>query len=120
MCGIAGIIFSRNNEELLQQIKAATQILSHRGPQYEQHWQSNNSGVALGHSRLCIIDVDERSNQPFRYLNRYYIVHNGELYNYLEIKKDLQNKGYHFNTESDTEVIVAAYDVYKKRLPAKL
>jgi asparagine synthase (glutamine-hydrolysing) len=112
MCGIAGIISSHKTEELLQQIKAATQILSHRGPQYEQYWQSYN--VAFGHARLCIIDVDQRSNQPFHYLNRYHIVHNGELYNYLEIKKELQNKGYPFSTESDTEVIVAAYDAYKK------
>jgi asparagine synthase (glutamine-hydrolysing) len=114
MCGIAGIISSHKTEELLQQIKAATQILSHRGPEYEQYWQSDSAGVAFGHTRLCIIDVDQRSNQPFHYLKRYHIVHNGELYNYLEIKKELQNKGYHFSTESDTEVIVAAYDAYKK------
>jgi asparagine synthase (glutamine-hydrolysing) len=114
MCGIAGMVSSHKTEGLLQQIKAATQTLSHRGPQYEQYWQSDNVGVVLGHKRLCIIDVDQRSNQPFHYLNRYHVIHNGELYNYLEIKKNLQDKGYYFSTESDTEVIVAAYDAYKK------
>jgi asparagine synthase (glutamine-hydrolysing) len=114
MCGIAGIISLHKTEERTQQIKTATQTLSHRGPQYEQYWQNNNASVAFGHTRLCIIDVDQRSNQPFHYLNRYHIVHNGELYNYLELKRELQSKGCHFSTESDTEVIVAAYDIYKK------
>jgi asparagine synthase (glutamine-hydrolysing) len=114
MCGIAGIISLYKREELSQQIKAATQILTHRGPQHEQYWQNKKGNILLGHKRLCIIDVDPRSNQPLHYLNRYHIVHNGELYNYLEIKKDLQGKGYHFCTESDTEVIVVAYHAYKK------
>jgi asparagine synthase (glutamine-hydrolysing) len=114
MCGIAGIVSLYKREELSQQIKAATQILTHRGPQHEQYWQNKKGNVTFGHKRLCIIDVDPRSNQPLHYLNRYHIVHNGELYNYLEIKKELQAKGYHFSTESDTEVIVAAYDAYKK------
>jgi asparagine synthase (glutamine-hydrolysing) len=114
MCGIAGIVSLYKREELSQQIKAATQILTHRGPQHEQYWQNKKGNVTFGHQRLCIIDVDPRSNQPLHSLNRYHIVHNGELYNYLEIKKELQGKGYHFSTESDTEVIVAAYDAYKK------
>lgn len=114
MCGIAGIISPHKTEDLSQQIKAATQTLTHRGPQNEQYWQNTNGNVIFGHKRLCIIDVDQRSNQPFLYLNRYTIIHNGELYNYLEVKKDLQKKGYQFSTESDTEVIAAAYDAYKK------
>jgi asparagine synthase (glutamine-hydrolysing) len=75
------------------------------------HHQNNH--IAFGHKRLCIIDVDQRSNQPFSYLNRYQIIHNGELYNYLEIKEELQKKGYQFSTNSDTEVIVAAFDAYR-------
>src|SRR5688572_2936121 len=113
MCGIAGIIYQKKLNDIQPRIQAATHILTHRGPEHEQYWYHQNGNVALGHKRLSIIDVDQRSNQPFHYLNRYRIIHNGELYNYLEIKKELEKKGYHFSTESDTEVIVAAFDAFK-------
>ena len=114
MCGIAGIISQNRLEDIQYRIHNATGALAHRGPDHEQYWYGPNNNVALGHKRLCIIDADQRSNQPFRYLDRYQIIHNGELYNYLEIKKELQQKGYSFYTESDTEVVVAAYHAYKK------
>lgn len=114
MCGIAGIISRKAAAELQQQIMAATRIQSHRGPEDEQYWLAANGFVALGHQRLCIIDPDKRSAQPFRYLNRYSIVHNGELYNYIELKEELKKKGCTFSTTSDTEVIVAAYHAYKE------
>lgn len=114
MCGIAGIISPKKISDAEQRIQIATLTLSHRGPEHEQYWLNKENTVVLGHMRLCIIDVDERSNQPFHYLNRYQIIHNGELYNYLEIKKELEQKGYQFFTESDTEVIAAAYHAYKK------
>jgi asparagine synthase (glutamine-hydrolysing) len=113
MCGIAGIISPKKISDAQQRIQSATLTLSHRGPENEAYWLNQENTVALGHKRLCIIDVDQRSNQPFHYLNRYQIVHNGELYNYLEIKKELEKKGYSFFTESDTEVIIAAFDAYK-------
>src|SRR5688572_6330610 len=114
MCGIAGILSLTKIKDAQQIIKAATNVLTHRGPEQEQHWFNEEGTVALGHTRLCIIDINQRSNQPFNYLNRYRIIHNGELYNYLEIKKKLEKKGYSFSTESDTEVIIAAYHAYKK------
>lgn len=113
MCGIAGILSSTKIKDAQQIIAAATKALAHRGPGQEQYWLNAEENVALGHRRLCIIDVTQRSNQPFRYLNRYQIIHNGELYNYLEIKKELEKKGFGFSTASDTEVIVAAYHAYK-------
>ena len=115
MCGIAGIISQNRSEDIQQHIHAAINALTHRGPEHKQYWFNQNSTIALGHQRLCIIDADQRSNQPFEYLGRYQIIHNGELYNYIEIKKALELKGYRFSTESDTEVIVAAYDSYKNQ-----
>jgi asparagine synthase (glutamine-hydrolysing) len=111
MCGIAGI-FSGTNA--IQRIEAATACLHHRGPEDTGVYTSNNNNVALGHTRLCIIDCTAAARQPLTYLNRYIIVHNGELYNYLEIKKELESRGYAFVSQSDTEVIVAAYAAYGK------
>ncbi|MBK6836784.1 MAG: asparagine synthase (glutamine-hydrolyzing) [Bacteroidetes bacterium] len=83
-------------------------LLQHRGPDFRKIVSSGN--VILGHIRLSILDLDIRSHQPFEYLDRYVIVFNGEIYNYLELKEDLKNIGYSFRTESDTEVILALYD----------
>ncbi len=87
--------------------------LAHRGPDGEGLWQNENKTVLLGHRRLCIIDISEAAAQPMNYLDRYSIVHNGEIYNYIEIKNELAEKGYAFRTKSDTEVILAAYDHWK-------
>jgi asparagine synthase (glutamine-hydrolysing) len=86
-----------------------TDALIHRGPDGEGAWLSNNGVVALGHRRLSIIDLSEGGAQPMHYLNRYTITFNGEIYNYIELKKQLQSKGYAFKSDSDTEVILAAY-----------
>jgi asparagine synthase (glutamine-hydrolysing) len=67
------------------------------------------SYMAFGHRRLSIIDLSFAGHQPMSYLNRYWIVYNGEVYNYIEIRKDLEQKGYSFNSTSDTEVIMVAY-----------
>ena len=69
-----------------------------------------NSSMALGHRRLSILDLSFAGHQPMGYLDRYWIVYNGEIYNYIEIKKELEQKGYSFNSTSDTEMIMAAYD----------
>ncbi len=112
MCGIAGIVSKAASTIALQQkVADATKTLAHRGPNDEQYWYDSN--IAFGHKRLCIIDPHKRSSQPLHYLDRYIIIHNGEIYNYLEIKKELQKKGFSFSTESDTEVIAAAYHAYK-------
>ena len=112
MCGIAGIV--SNNLQLVSKdrIQSATRCLRHRGPEGEGFWLNNDQTVAFGHLRLGIIDLTEAAKQPMKYLDRYCIVHNGEIYNYVELKKELQHKGYQFTTQSDTEVIVAAYDYW--------
>jgi len=68
------------------------------------------SRIALGHRRLSIIDLSFSGHQPMGYLNRYWIVYNGEVYNYIELRQELEAAGYHFHSKTDTEVIMAAYD----------
>lgn len=110
MCGIAGIISSNSQLISKERIQSATNCLRHRGPEGEGLWINEDKTVALGHLRLSIIDLSKEAAQPMHYLDRYCIVHNGELYNYIEIKDSLLQKGYRFTSQSDTEAIVAAYD----------
>jgi asparagine synthase (glutamine-hydrolysing) len=87
-----------------------TNALAHRGPDGEGSWYSEEGKLALGHRRLAIIDLSENGAQPMQYQEKYVITFNGEIYNYLELRIELSSKGYAFNTSSDTEVLLAAYD----------
>lgn len=112
MCGIYGTTIAYNKKEVESKLKRT----SFRGPDMMgiQMFNSDNSQITLGHNRLAIIDLDARSNQPFAYSD-FHIVFNGEIYNYLEIKKNLAKKGHQFTTTSDTEVICAAYLEYGEK-----
>src|SRR5688572_10534790 len=110
MCGIAGIIQVDPNKYGIPHLKKMTGTQTHRGPDGEGLWQNENKTVLLGHRRLSIIDLSEAAAQAMHYLNRSSLVHNGEIYNYIELKNELVQKGYSFRTQSDTEVIAAAYD----------
>jgi asparagine synthase (glutamine-hydrolysing) len=112
MCGIAGIIQAGTGAFDQLHIKQMTDTLAHRGPDGEGFWQSPGKQVLFGHRRLAIIDPGPAAAQPMHYRDRYTIVYNGEIYNYLELRQELQKQGYHFSTRSDTEVILAAYDYY--------
>lgn len=92
-----------------------TDALAHRGPDGEGLWLNQNETVALGHRRLSIIDLSEAASQPLHYLNRYALIHNGEIYNYVELRNQLEQKGYSFRSQSDTEIIAAAYDYWKEK-----
>lgn len=109
MCGIAGISsFSSGlkNSELNNFIKKQIRSLTHRGPDAEGYFIEDR--IALGHRRLSIIDPSEESNQPMQDISgRYIIVFNGEIYNYQEVKRQINE--YPWQTNSDTEVILAAY-----------
>jgi len=106
MCGIAGIIGLGNKDQAGNLIKQMTQKMAHRGPDADGHFV--DEGIALGHRRLSIIDLNPESNQPFLdNSGNYAMVFNGEIYNYLEVKKELSD--YDFKTKSDTEVVLAAY-----------
>ncbi len=114
MCGIAGIISSNSTLISKQRLQNMTDALAHRGPDGEGFWINEDATVGFGHRRLSIIDLSDAAAQPMQYLDRYYIIHNGEIYNYTELKTELQKAGYIFRTQSDTEVIPAAYDHWKE------
>lgn len=117
MCGIVGII-SKNKEEL-HKIEAATQALSKRGPDNQHVVYHNN--LALGHARLSIIDATEAANQPFtNESQRFTIVFNGEIFNFLELKEGLIKLGIPFKTNSDTEVLLNLFILYGEKCLEKL
>ncbi|WP_191859618.1 asparagine synthase (glutamine-hydrolyzing) [Hanstruepera ponticola] len=116
MCGIYGITYNRYNAD---QISEKLKRINFRGPDLSAQKPFENR-VVLAHNRLSIIDLDPRSNQPFSYENKVHIVFNGEIYNFKDIKSELVKKGYNFRTESDTEVICAAYLEYGTELPNML
>ena len=110
MCGIAGILSPDPVNISRERLKKMTDAIAHRGPDGEGAWISASAAIGLGHRRLSIIDLSAAAAQPMHYLDRYTIIHNGEIYNYLELRSLLQSKGYSFASRSDTEVILAAYD----------
>ncbi|MBC7511407.1 MAG: asparagine synthase (glutamine-hydrolyzing), partial [Ferruginibacter sp.] len=105
MCGILGKIPGDN----IEVFKASLNLLQHRGPDGYGVWQGNENEILLGHRRLSIIDLSENGKQPMVWNDRYVITFNGEIYNYIEIKKELEQKGLFFKTQSDTEVLLALF-----------
>src|SRR3989338_2479096 len=106
MCGIAGFNW---NDQLL--IREMTRRLNHRGPDDEGYYSSK--GVSLGHKRLKIIDLTSRGRQPLGNEDQsIWIVFNGEIYNYQELRPELEKKGHRFSSDTDTEVIVHMYEEY--------
>lgn len=89
-----------------------TGALAHRGPDGEGHWLNPTGQAGLGHRRLSVIDLSDAGHQPMKYADRYYIIHNGEVYNYIELREELEKKGYTFQSQTDTEVMAAAYAAY--------
>src|SRR3990167_6172270 len=111
MCGIAGYLGSKILSK--NKIEKTLTLMHRRGPDGknfdEIHIDSGNKNCYLLHTRLRIIDLDSRSNQPFHYKNKT-IIYNGEIYNYLEIKQELKKLRHDFKTTSDTEVLIHALD----------
>ena len=109
MCGISGFIDFKNNttKEILQKMN---RMMAHRGPDGEGYaiYQDDNTGIGLGHRRLSIIDLTTAGSQPQTF-GSLHITYNGEVYNYAEIKTELEAKGHNFQSHSDTEVILHAY-----------
>ena len=107
MCGIAGLVGLRPvNQRTVQRM---TDLLSHRGPDDQGYWSSENGNICLGHRRLSIIDISSAGHQPM-VKGTSAITYNGELYNYLELRKKLKMKGYTFSTQTDTETILIGYE----------
>lgn len=109
MCGIAGFVGKQLSDSNLI-INAMTDVLSHRGPDGSGHFIEND--IALGHTRLSIVDISDAGHQPMHYMDRYVITYNGEVYNHVEIRSELESHGYCFHSHTDTEVIMAAYDMW--------
>jgi asparagine synthase (glutamine-hydrolysing) len=123
MCGIAGIIQSNSQGYSIGHIKKMTGALSHRGPDGEGTWQNKAGNVLLGHRRLSIIDLTDAGEQPMHFTPahsnneegsapHFTIIHNGEIYNYIELRDELIKEGYSFKSQTDTEIIAAAYDYW--------
>ena len=104
MCGISAYIGSKKISNFT--IKKTLRILNHRGPDSNGFYRGglNNLNITLIHNRLKIIDLNKRADQPFKYLDSN-LIFNGEIYNYIELKKELYTKGHKFFTNSDTEVV---------------
>lgn len=95
-----------------EQIKAKLKKIKYRGPDNSGFYR--NGAVSMGHLRLSIIDLEDRSNQPYKF-KKYSLVYNGEIYNFDSIKTELEGLGYSFDTKSDTEVLIKAYDAWGKK-----
>ena len=110
MCGIVGCWNLASRQISCEQdIQMATKSLTHRGPDDSGVW-TNNAGVWLGHTRLAILDLTDSGHQPISSMDgRYVLVFNGEIYNYRAIREILIKKGYTFKGNSDTEVVLVAY-----------
>ncbi len=115
MCGITGIYaFNDKGKSFFPEIEKAIQALNKRGPDNQGIYINQN--VALGHTRLSIIDVSESASQPFLdETQRYVIVYNGEIYNFKQLKQELINKGQYFKSNSDTEVLLKLYILNKEK-----
>src|SRR5262249_9095294 len=107
-CGIAGMVARRPSMEVDCVIRQMTARVRHRGPDDQGIFARGR--VALGHRRLSIIDLSEAGHQPMEYADgRYVITYNGEIYNYLELQAELKAQGFRFRSDTDTEVVLAAY-----------
>jgi asparagine synthase (glutamine-hydrolysing) len=123
MCGIAAILKSKDTACPASVVERMRDEVAYRGPDDKGSIFLANQGsgwtqvppsgsgwqVGLGHRRLSILDLSSAGHQPMLYEDKFWIVYNGEIYNYLELRKELERVGHHFRSSSDTEVILAAY-----------
>ena len=109
MCGITGVFHFDKQRPINQyRLKEMTNIIKHRGPDGEGFFIKKN--VGLGHRRLSIIDLSTGDQPMFSHDRKKILVFNGEIYNYIELREKLIKKGYKFRTDSDTEVVIKAYE----------
>src|SRR3990167_3711440 len=112
MCGIAGIWGDKKNlDKLENHIRDATNSIYHRGPDSHGYWIDKNTGLALGHRRLAIVDLSQKGHQPMvSSSTRFVIVFNGEIYNYNSLRKELPFTAW--KGHSDTETLLAAIETW--------
>lgn len=116
MCGITGFIdisSHKKTSELENLVKNMACTLNHRGPDDGGVWTDEDAGIALGHKRLSIIDLSSEGHQPMAsHCGRYVIAFNGEIYNFKDLRSELESSGYKFRGHSDTEVMLCAISCY--------
>lgn len=116
MCGIVGIIHKDKKEAAESDLKTAMQAIRHRGPDGEGISIVRNVGLA--NVRLAILDLDKRSDMPMKF-DHLIMTYNGEVYNYKEIREELESKGYTFSTTGDTEVVIKSYHYWGSECVSK-
>ena len=108
MCGVAGVLHLDGAPAALRAVQRMTDAIIHRGPDGEGHWV--NGPIGLGHRRLSIIDLSSAARQPMTTPDgRYVLSYNGEVYNFQELRAELQAQGHRFNSRSDSEVVLRAF-----------
>ena len=132
MCGIFGHFSNKFTQDIQEQnnrLKSATDSLYHRGPddngletfKIKSEEDKFTKLLSLGHTRLSIIELSKKGHQPMSSSDgRYVIVYNGEIYNYKELRNELKDLGHAFNTQSDTEVLIAAWSQWGPECLKKL
>ncbi len=111
MCGIAGLAAVSNDGTLTATVERMTKVLAHRGPDADGVWANTDSRVAFGHRRLAIVDLSPEGAQPMRSgSGRYIITYNGEIYNFPDLRSELEQHQVRFRGRSDTEILLAACD----------
>lgn len=115
MCGITGIWNLNEKQITAGHLEDFTNSLAHRGPDGFGFYKNKSLTLGLGHRRLSILDLSDAGKQPMSFANeRYWITYNGEIFNFIELRQELLSRGYTFNSESDTEVILASYHLWGK------
>ena len=119
MCGILGILNLSDKKISKINFMNMLDTLEHRGPDDTGYF--DNDYISFGHKRLSIIDLSKKARQPMKSENgRYALIYNGEIYNYKKLRKILKNIGYKFKSESDTEVVLHAWQEWKEDIVEKL
>lgn len=119
MCGIVGGISLKNKFDFADEIGRMNTAIAHRGPDSDGMYQNEQGTVCFGHRRLAILDLSELGHQPMK-IGEYVICYNGEVYNYLELRAELEAQGISFVSHTDTEVILQAYICWGEAAIAKL
>lgn len=115
MCGIAGKVYFNQEPVHKADLKKMGDAIVHRGPDSDGTYVSPDKKVGLSFRRLAIIDLSAQGNQPMRYLDRYQIIFNGEIYNYQQLRAELAKKGHKFRTQTDTEAILMLYHIHREK-----
>lgn len=121
MCGLIGTAGVNPLPDMAPWLRAGRDALAHRGPDDAGEWWSRDLRVGLGHRRLAIIDLSAAGHQPMRMESKgLTVAFNGEIYNFRELRSELEGRGYEFRSHSDTEVLLAGYDAWGADLLPRL